>query len=523
MLTFASPLWLLGVPLLLPLIRWLHRGGRYRREVTVAHLALWQRAAASNPAAAERQPPDPAWRRRALLAALLLLALAEPRFATRQARITLWIDDSPSMQTQEAQGTRLAIGLARARALLADRPAAEVELRTLGDPWRRMTWPDESAAAAIAAEPGRPAVPPPAALLQPDRLHWLLTDGAHRELLAWPGGVRPDRVIQVGTVSRNVGIERLAARRRPDDPDRIELLVKVGNGGTADESRELVLTTDRGEVQRQALRIDPGKSLAAIATIAAADQVRARLEPGDALAADDQIVLDLAPLRRRRVAVDPGCPGPLADAVAAHPALVAVAPGVAGADAGLDCGSLNAAGRIPTVRVRADRIPVPIESSLLWLSSVTASQRIALDSQKLRVAARIEPRPGDTVWLAAGDDPVIVGRAGAAPGIETALDLGATRHDPQVPLLVDWMFERVLGVPLLDAIAVVDRGPGASRVVPAAPAAFAAPARPAGDAEVRRDRAWPLVIAALLVLLWEIAALGRQWRRLGVIAEGGSG
>lgn len=51
MLSFVTPVWLFGF-LLLPVIRWLHRGGRQRRAVPVSRLDLWRRAAASSPAQA---------------------------------------------------------------------------------------------------------------------------------------------------------------------------------------------------------------------------------------------------------------------------------------------------------------------------------------------------------------------------------------------------------------------------------------------------------------------------------------
>ncbi len=53
-----------------------------------------------------------------------------------------------------------------------------------------------------------------------DRLHWLLTDGAHSALFEWPGDSRPDRVVQVASVTRNVGLERLSARRNLNDPEQ---------------------------------------------------------------------------------------------------------------------------------------------------------------------------------------------------------------------------------------------------------------------------------------------------------------
>jgi hypothetical protein len=199
LLSWVSPWWFGGLALL-PLIRWLHRGGRHRRALRVPRLELWQGAPAQTAAAGERAPPDPAWRRRALLAALLCLALAGPQWPQRQPAITLWIDDSPSMLVRDAPeraGTRLTEGLALVRAQLADVAHAEVTVRTLSDPWRESAAPGDALAAHVAASVGqRDVAPPPAALLRSDRLHWLLTDGADAALLAWPDGRRPDRVIR---------------------------------------------------------------------------------------------------------------------------------------------------------------------------------------------------------------------------------------------------------------------------------------------------------------------------------------
>ena len=517
----VAPWWLLGLALL-PVIYWLHRGGRHRRAVPVSHLGLWRRAAASSPAAGARRPPDPAWRRRALLAALLLAALSGPQLPWQPRRVTLWVDDSLSMLTVEAQGTRLAAGLAQARSLLAQERYAEVEVRTLGDPWRVPGDLSEATTAAIAAAAGHaPAAPPPAALLRSDRQQWLVTDGAHAALLDWPGGVHPGRIIQVAAVRRNVGLERLSARRHPDDPDRLDVLAKVTNGGDATETRELIIRDDAGERSRTSLRLDAGKSAFVTVVIPAAAMVRARLQPGDALAEDDVIALDLAPLRRRQVAVDPECPRPLREAVAAHPALILAPAHAAAVDAGLDCGSLGAADRIPTIRVRADHLPVRPQGPLRWSSAIAESQRLRLEPDRLRVAAQLRPGPGDAVWLAVGAEPVVVARAGKSSLIETALDFGAaeTTRGPEVPLLVNWLFERLLGRPLLDAIALTDRGAGSSRVVPTPGVGSVATAHAPTEAGERRDASWPLLIAAALVLLWEIVALCRQWLRLTAVAR----
>jgi len=520
LLTFAAPAWLLGV-LLLPVIRWLHRGGRQARAVPVSRLGLWRRTAASSPAAGERRPPDPAWRRRALLTALLFVALAEPRMPQQRTEITVWVDDSVSMLTREEHGTRLDEGLAQVRALLDEIPRADVQVRTLGDPWQRLGAPTESTVATLAAGVGRkePAAPP-GALLRRDSLHWLVTDGAHAALFEWPGGSRPDRIIQVGSVTRNVGLERLSARRNLNDPDQYDVLLKVANGGNAAETRVVVLATDAGEIARSTLRLEPGGSTLFTATTPASANVRASLQPGDALAEDDQIVLDLRPLHRRRVATDATCPAALRAAIAAHPALALANEGATDVAAALDCGTRGATRDLATIRVLANRAPTPLHGAVEWASSVPESRRIRLDSGRLQVAARLEARPGDAVLLAVGGEPLIVSRAGAAKLLETALDFGAAENmrGPEIPLLVNLMFDQLLDRHLLEEIALQDRGGGSANVVPSERAVATAVARAPSAGRSLRDWVQPLLAAALLVLLWELVALARQWYRLHAFA-----
>jgi hypothetical protein len=541
LLTWATPLGLLGL-VLLPAMRWLHRGGRHRRAVAVSSLALWRAAAASPPAAGARRPPDPAWRRRALLAALLLIALAGPQWAVQRAAVTLWVDDGLSMLTREPAGpgvaTRLEVAWAQARSLLDGLGPADVEVRALSDPWRPLGAPTVTLGATLRAGAGKqqPGAPP-AALLDPGRAQWLLTDGAHAAVLAWPEGRRPDRIIQVAQVTRNVGIERLSARRDPAQPDQLELLVKLSNGGTAVETRELVLATAAGEFSRSTHRLDAGASALVRTRVPAAAQVRASLQPRDALPEDDELALDLSPLRRRRVAVDPTCSAALRAAVAAHPALALVTPAPPDAQAVLDCGAQAGAARpaqpLPTLRVRADRMPLRPQGLLQWSATLAEAQRIRLDPARLLLAARLQAQPGDAVLLAAGDEAVIIRRQGGSAGLETSLDFEAMApaRGPEIPLLVSLMFEQLLGSRLLDAIAITDRGAAAAQVAPGpqlgtGAGAGATAEQTAGQTAARaaatttapqapRDLAWPVLVLALLVLLWEIAALGRQWRWLG--------
>ena len=564
MLSLAAPWWLLGLALL-PAIRWLHRGGRHRAVLPVSHLGLWRGVAAHSPAAGQKQPPDPAWRRRALLAALMLLALAEPRLLLQQPAVTLWVDDSLSMLTLEAQGSRLAVGLAQAEALLAGMPATDLEVRTLGDPWQRLGTPGDTVKsfsavgavdamkAAIAALPGlqaRLAAPtqpapttPPAALLRGDRQHWLVTDGAHPALLQWPA----DRVLRVGIATRNVGVAHLAAGRSLQDADRLDILVQLHNGGDADETRELVIAPAGGAVLRSSHRLAPGASVwvtaQVTAQVPASDSVSATLQPADALAADDELVLDTAPLRRRGVVVHADCPAALQAAVATHPALVLAAPGAANVAAVLDCSGAGAAdaagarGDIATLRVQGGSVSRWPTGAVQWSAAQAAQHAIKLEAGRLPLAAVLKPLPGDSVLLAAGGEPVIVGRAGGRQLIETALDFTAlaAARGADTPLLVNLMFERLLGARLLGAAARTGRGAAASSVVPAvngAPvtaAASAASAASAGTAPPRTmaaprpadDSTRPLLLLAVLALLWEVAALGRQWLRVGRPAQAG--
>ncbi len=536
MLSWGSPIWLSGLALL-PLIRWLHRGGRHRRLLPVSHLKLWHGAAANLASAGKRQPPDPAWRRRALLAALLFIALAEPRWPERHPHITLWIDDSISMLTSEPQqptgtpaasnerpppfqqgpNTRLSAGLAQARVLLDQVAHGQVAVRSLSDPWRDLGPFTDAVVTTLSDRAGQsePAAPPEP-LLRADGLHWLVTDGADAKLVAWQEMGRSDRTIQFATVTRNVGLERLSARRNPLDPEKIDLLVKLTNGGTAVETRDLVVAAPAGESSRTSLRLEPGTSAVASVTMPSSASVRATLQPRDALPADDEFTLDLAAMRKRRVATDPTCPAALSTAVGTHPGLALAPYEASDVAAILECGSRTAATRAPTVRVLADGLPLKVAGPVKWSTNLSASRRVLIDAGTLQTASALQPGPADSVLMAAGDKPLIVARSGSSKLIETSLDFGSmsTAAGHEIPLLVNLMFEELFDATLLNGIALVDRGPDAARVVPLAVIKPPADPRTAPGATVLSDRARPLVLAALLVLLWEVIALVRQALRL---------
>jgi hypothetical protein len=159
-----------------------------------------------------------------------------------------------------------------------------------------------------------------------------------------------------------------------------------------------------------------------------------------------------------------------------------------------------------------------VQGLLAWSSTVPASSRVPLEESALRIGGPLaRPQPDDIVLLAAGDTPLVLSRHGATPLLETPLDFSSPSADgrPDIPLLVDFLFARLLGSSLLDQIATVERGPYAAAVAPIQRLST----RPGTNTRraVRvRDLTQPFLTVALLMLLWEIVALGRSWLRLRI-------
>jgi hypothetical protein len=149
------------------------------------------------------------------------------------------------------------------------------------------------------------------------------------------------------------------------------------------------------------------------------------------------------------------------------------------------------------------------------------TQRRSLDSLALRTRGPLAPPgSGDTLLLAAGSMPLIVERRNAgAPLIETALDAETDDDSRTVaPLLVALLVDRAVSASLLDAVAVTARTGRAIAVVPREAALSAAPDS-AGTALQSRHWVGPLIVAAALVLLWELAKLLGRRRRERIEAE----
>ena len=514
-MNFATPAWLFGL-LLVPVIWYLHRTGPILRRHAVANLDLWRDAGLESIQAGQRRRADPAWIRRAVIAALLSLALAGPTLRRGTERVTLWVDDSLSMQTVQSGRTRLERGLDLAATALATSGVRDVETRVLGSPWRAAADRGGPDRAAITSQAGRsePQLPDPAQLDR-SRSHWLLTDGADANVNAWLAAAPVSRVFQVAENSRNVGIARLSARPQPADAMALAIQVQLTNAGDQAESRRVVVTADGGVIGESDVSIEP----ASVATIpfdarAPVGDLEAWLSPTDALSEDDTVSVDTSSLAPVATIVDPTCPPAVLRAIRAHPALRASA----GSDAQLvvDCGSGTSADpSLPRIRI-ASGVPEAIDGSTLrWAPGFAdRSPRVSI-APSLRTRGRLDAAGrADSILLEAGTEPLVVLRGGLPRVVETALDLSGPEiaTEESLPLLVNLLVDAAMDEDVLSRSAAGGRGALASKVVPletlqARP--WTAPSLQSRDSTLLL----PLLLLATALLMWDAAALGRRLAR----------
>ena len=262
----------------------------------------------------------------------------------------------------------------------------------------------------------------------PDSLHWLLTDGADAALFEWPGGRRPDRIVQVAGVTRNVGLERLSARRSLNDPEKIDLSAQGRERWH--RRRNAVRPSSPRTPANMARSTHPtraGSIRTREATIPASAEVRATLQPGDALAEDDEIALDLASAatgggwRSMRIVPPRSRPRwPRTLPLSWSPEAAA------GVDAVLDCGTRGAGQRrADDPRTGGPHAHAAARGRCSGHPRSPSRAASGSTAERMQVAARLQARPGDVDPLAAGDEPVIVSRAGA---LETARNLVGFRR-----------------------------------------------------------------------------------------------
>ena len=508
----TEPLWLAALAAI-PLVRWLHRWRAPLRSAPVSAAFLWNSAEETSAGGQRKDRPDPAWRRRALIVALLAISLAGPWWQQDVSRITVWIDDSLSMSTLEAGETRLQAGLSELADALGELPSVEADLRSLSDPARARSGNDAMAfnAASWLDDESAPLLLPPAATLDRDAAHWLVTDGADDRLEQWAARAPLARIISVGSETENVALTQLAVRRSLQDPGGLDVLVAVSNTGTTGAIRSLTLEADAGDRQAFELVLASGETRYVTARHRGIETaLTAVLRPGDSTAGDDALVLRAPALGRVPVELDPDCPGPLRQAVRAHSGLQVVEPGRA-TELQLLCSKRNAV-PVPSLRFHG-AAPVSVDTDPRWQPGIGRLEELNLPAGWIAASQwELPPADDDELVLSADGEPLIIVRAGSPVTVESTLDMSSAEFagQPEYPVLISGLVDLALGRAALDPVIASARDPEASAIAPSrlqvaltSGPTFGAARKPLGDIA--------LALAALVLLL-DLVFIGRASR-----------
>jgi len=514
MLELAAPWWLAGLGTL-PALRWLHRFRAADRRHLTSALFLWRGAGAEAAGEQRALPPDPVWRLRAAVVTAAVLALAGPAWTVPGAApLVVWVDDSLSLQTREGGVTRAALAGEALAEALGHRPGAgPITLRSLSDPTRALgvTRTGESHRREVlrgwlGREGAEPATPAPATL-DPASEHWLVTDGADERVAAWAAQAPLARVVQVGAESENGALTWLGVRPALDGSGDLVGTVGSQHLGLRPSAREVVIEVDGQVHAHWPVSLAPGAPTQRGFRLPAGPHrtVLARLEPADALAADDGLTLAL-PERPLPTRVTGGCGRHLGAAIATHPALTPAPPGGPAALT-VSCGPAPAGettGALLRVHGPGPRPAGPTPRRVLASGPLA---ELDLEPGWLRPAGG-SPPTGANVLLELDGRPAVT--AGPAQRVDVLLDLEwpDLARQPGYPALVAALLDTLAGRDLTSGVAQARRDPVASRVQPL-PLPPAAPAVAASVTVPRDLSPWLLTLAAALIAV----DLGRTVRR----------
>jgi len=322
-LTFTAPLGLLGL-LAVPAVLALHLFRRRRRERRAAALFLFAPEARSTLAGRRWRPPVVTASLILELLAALLLGLAQGGLSLRGAppHLVLVLDASPSMGARGAGG-QSAIERARAEALEAARALGRDALVTLVVPGEPPAVALGPRAPAALLGPALEAVRPEIAGGDPAAAGALargIAGDGGRVLLLTDATPAADaaagvEVRAVGEALPNAGVA--AAFRRPGGAgarsERVLVEVAGFSGGPLERTVRLVAVdgAEERELGRRPARLQAGEPVPLEWTVPATTlPLAVRLDPPDALVADDEVLLLPEPPGEVRAAdrlpADPG-------------------------------------------------------------------------------------------------------------------------------------------------------------------------------------------------------------------------
>jgi hypothetical protein len=456
-----QPWWLIAMGVI-PWIHWLHRKQAPLSVHSVSAVFLWQDGPTEAAPGRQQQPPDPAWRRRALITALVIAALTTPYIEREHATVTIWLDDSLSMQTVENGETRLTTGERLLDAALGDSDYEQVVRNSLSDGF-----------------PSR---------LEPSSAHWLVTDGASKRIREWADRIPIDHVIHVGEATENVAVTRLAARRSIDDPSLIDVLVSVSNTGGGPAERRLELHRGIQVAATMNVSLAPGETFHwQTQTADVPGGLSATLSAGDALVDDDVLDIPADALRQQVATVDRDCGAALRTAINTHPALM-VSADSPNPDLEVSCAPAfgDASATVPTIRAQTKDL-IPMTSAAVWL-----------------------PQESPVLLQAAGKP--LITRTGQT--VDTVIDLRDSdfARQPGYAVIVAALVDAALGRDVLDNVTAETRVLDEVIIQPGRITVITEDAPDTLRAEIRSLSLY-LLIAALFVLVLDIVLLIRSRRR----------
>ena len=322
----ASPAFgLLLVGLVVAAIVAIHLLKPRRVQRVVASTLIWQTAA-------HRVGKRPArwrwWLALGLSLAIgigLTLAMVRPElrgFGAGARQVVVVLDNGPTMAVRTRDGqTRWVHAVAEARSVIARASGPVMVTDSMGvSGGSGFVGRDEAMAAlgrmavAAVAEGAPPLLPLPSGT----EVHFI-GDGV-APLDPPPGAI----VHPVFEPADNVAVLRLVTRAPPADPMRVDALVQVFNASLVEKTVRLTLRGGERFAITQALRIAAGERIDAtfdVSDFEGGVLAAAALTQGDAFAADDIAYTVVQPHGRKRVQLVTRGNAPLADALAALPAI----------------------------------------------------------------------------------------------------------------------------------------------------------------------------------------------------------
>lgn len=521
---FFHPLWLIALGII-PLIRWLHRWHAPLSSWPVSAIFLWEQAAADEAAGNRKDEPESAWRRRALAAALLIIALSGPYLSTETRVLSVWIDDSPSAFTIENGNSRLATMFEiLSEELDRQEPKwSEIRLRSLTNPGQLRLYAHSDSLNPEdwqgGAETNLDDFSMP--VLAADSDHWLLSDGASREIQTWAERVSLNNIIQSGVVTENSAVSRLAARRSIENAKAFDVLISVSNAGDETDVRQVALRSGNDVLQTTRLSLAPGQTTHWQVSIATTEEsLTASLSSGDALFGDDQLTISLTQFDPLPTRIDPDCGPALRRALSTHPSL-AVVDATTEAALVVSCSRGNfsagggSAGQIRSLLNAAK----PVSSSPVWLNHAGTRSDLNFAIDWISATQWPEQKSADNrqVVLTTTEQALVMVHSPASDSsaiVDTVIDLSHPRfiRQAEYAAFVATLADLATGRTLLDEAVLISRDARHSVVRPAPVKTHVRPSRPVDQATIK-PLSTLFLAAALLLLLWDAALLLR--RRMG--------